>query len=34
MPNKAEFLWVERERRYFISNASYLEPGTIIEKSW
>jgi len=26
------FVWVDRERRYFITNSSSLEPGTIIER--
>lgn len=26
------FVWVDRERRYFISNSSSLEPGTTIER--
>jgi hypothetical protein len=29
----AAFVWVDRERRYFTTTASSLEPGTIIERS-
>jgi hypothetical protein len=28
----AAFVWVDRERRYFITNTSSLQPGTVIER--
>ncbi|MFO0446796.1 MAG: hypothetical protein ACK51L_03920 [bacterium] len=30
--DRAAFVWVDRERRYFVSNTSSLQPGNIIER--